>query len=97
MLASAGYNDLGGFVFQAVFRLEFVRNSLPQLRDSARGSVLSEPLIQGFDRRILDVLWRIKVRLSRSKTNHVQALGLHLLGLRVNRQCERGRKRRCSV
>ena len=97
MLAAAGNDDLRGLVTQTVFALELVGNGLAQLRDAAGGSVLGKPVVERLDGRIFDVFRRIEVRFAGAEPDHVLSVGLHLFGLRVNGQCQRGRQRCCAV
>ena len=88
VLAAAGNDDLRGLIGQAVLLFELVGDGLAQLGDAAGGRVLGEPVIEGLDRRILDVLRGVEIGLPRAKTDHVQPLRLHLLGLGIDGQRE---------
>ena len=93
MFAAARDDDLGGRVGQAVVPFEFVGDGLAQFRDAAGRSVFGEALVKRLGAGVLDVLGRVEIRFARAEADDVQPLGLHLLGLGINGQGERGRER----
>ena len=60
-----------------------------QLGDAGGGGVFGEAGGQRLGGGVLDVLGRVEVRFAGAEADDVQAVGLHLLGLRVNGQGER--------
>jgi len=93
MFAAAGDNDLRGLVGEAVFLFVFVGDGLAQFGNAGGGRVFGETVRERLGGGILDVLWRVKIRFARAEADDVFPGGLHGLGLRVNRECERWAER----
>jgi hypothetical protein len=96
MFAAAGDDDLGGLVGEAVLAFVFVGDGCAQLRDAGGGGVFGEAGGQRLGGGVFDVLRGVEVRFAGAETDDVQAVGLHLLGLRVNGEGERGCERSCA-
>ena len=90
MLAAAGDDDLRGLVGEAVLALVLVGDGRAQLGNAGGGGVFGEAGGQGLGAGVFDVLRGVEVRLAGAEADDVQAVGLHLLGLGVNGQGERG-------
>ena len=97
MLAAAGDNDLRCLVGQAVFTLVLVRNRLPELRNARRWRIFRKSRRQRFRSGVLDVLRRVEIRFTSAKAHNVFAIGLHLLGFRVDSQSKRRGQSGCPL
>ena len=89
MFCPVADDHLGGPVIEVIVRRQFVRDRLTQLRDAGAGRVFCEASLERFDRRLFDVLGGVKIRFTGAEAAHVDAFGLHGLGLAVNRERER--------
>ena len=90
VFAAAGDDDLRGLVGEAVLALVFVGDGCAQFGDAGGGGVFGEAGGQRLGAGVFDVLRGVEVRLAGAEADDVQAVGLHLLGLGVNGQSERG-------
>ena len=92
-LAAGRDDDFFRRVRRAVRVLKVLGNGLPQFDDAGRAGVLGEPLLDGLDRRPLDDLRRVEVRLARGEADDVDPLAPQLAGAVVHADRHRGRDR----
>jgi hypothetical protein len=81
LLGAAGHQHLVGLVLDLVVAAELLADGLAQLEDALDGRVLGAPGADGLDRRGLDVLRRIEIRLAGAEADDVAAGALEFLGL----------------
>ena len=88
MLCAAAHDHLAWLVNKPVIAGELFRDGFAELRDSRAWRVFRLAVLEGSDRCSLDVLGRIHVRLTSSKSADVNALGLHGFGFAVDGEGE---------
>src|ERR1700752_2135177 len=92
MLSAIADYNLARAISQLVVLRQFFRDRLAQLRNSRAGCILGEPRLQCFDSRRLDVLWRVKTRLTRTESADIDPFGFHRFRLAVDGKRHRGSK-----
>ena len=93
VLGAARDQDVRRLVVEAVVALELAADGGPQLRHAADLGVLRVALPHRLDRRVLDPLGRVEVRLTRAERDHVDAATAQLTGLRLHGERRRWGKR----
>ena len=81
VLATAGDDDFGRSKCQATVTLKFVDNGILQGRDPCTGRVLCIALCKRIDGSSFNVIRRVKVRLTSTKSDDINAIGFHLIRL----------------
>src|SRR5665213_1263448 len=89
MLAAGAGGDVFGLVGKAVVGVELLRDRGTKFVETGRGRVLGLPFVECGLRRVLDEGWRIEVRLTGPKSNHVDPRLLHGVGLGADGQSDR--------
>ena len=90
LAAGVADGDLVGGVVEPVFPLELGRDRLLQRRCPVHGGVFGIARVDGADRRLLDRVRGVEIRLARAEADDVAAGGLQLTRL----VCHRNRRRR---
>ena len=80
LLAAARNQDLPGSVGKIILPLELGDNGVFEARGAAYRCVFGETLVDGDNGRILDILWRFKIRFPGPQPDDVLALRLELGG-----------------
>jgi hypothetical protein len=78
VLAAGADDGLARLVVEAVLPLELGGDRLPEGNDAGHGRVLGLAAPYGGDRRLLDVLRRVEIRLPDGKADHVPPLGFQI-------------------
>ena len=90
MLSTGRNQDLPGSVVKVILTLEFGNNGVFQAGSTADRGIFGEPLVNGGDRRILDVLRRVEIRLARAEPDDILAFCLESGRARGNGERRRG-------
>ena len=81
-LLAAGADDrVRGLVIEAVLALELGRDRLAQRRNAEHGRILGLAALDRLDRRLLDVVRRIEIRLAHRKRDDLPPLGFEIARL----------------
>ncbi len=75
MLAADVDDDLLGLIVQAVFLLQLLGDSFPQLNDARRGGIFGLARLQRLNRGFFDIIGRIEIRRPGSETDDINTLG----------------------
>ena len=84
VLGTGGHHHLGRLILHVEVRLHTLAHRLLNAGQTGSGGVAGVILLNGPDTSGLDLVWGVKIRLTSAKSHHVNAVGLHLLGQRVN-------------
>ena len=76
-----------GLIVQVTVGLQPGADGLAQLYDARGGGIAGKVVTDGGDTGLLDVIRRIKIGFTGAETDHINAVGLHLLEQGVNGQC----------
>ena len=84
VFCTAGYNDLSIIVINAAVGLQALGNCFTQGNYSGGGSILGLTLTDSGDRRHIDIIRSLKIRLARTEADNVKSVGFHLFCKTVN-------------
>ena len=82
--------DLARRIVQCIVATEFLDDGILEFRNAVYGGVFRLTTADGVDRRFLDVVRRIEIRLAGAKANHVHTLGTKITRLLRDSQGRRG-------
>ena len=80
------FDYLARLVIKAVIALQFFADKRAELFGAAGRGVLSKAAVNGFNGGFLNMVRRVKIRLSGRKTHDIHALGFKLIGPRRDRK-----------
>ena len=81
LFSPGGDDRVGGLVVEAVLTAELGRDRLAQGRDAEHGRVLGLAALDRLDRRLLDVVGRVEIRLADRKRDHLPPFGFEVARL----------------
>ncbi|MCY1296504.1 hypothetical protein D9M70_458930 [compost metagenome] len=84
LLSAGADNRLGGGVIKVVLALELLGDRFAQFRNAGDRRVLRLAAVDGVDRRLLDIVGRIEVRLPGAEADHITTFRFQLTGFLRN-------------
>ena len=74
LLAARADDAVGGAVVEPVLALEFLRDGLAQRQDAGDRAIFGLAAPDRLDRRVLDIVWRVEIRLSHREVDDLASL-----------------------